>query len=149
VSESLRRNPNTECFICKKAIYRRPSEIRSGRVFCSYICYGVSCRKETPCKVCGTPILSSLNKKTCGRACANKGREGTTYTRNSLKDKVVTIRRIKIRLLAQRGKKCERCDYSNPAVLQVHHKNKNRKDNRLINLELICPNCHYEEHYVK
>ena len=143
------RKTNTECLVCKKAIYRRPSEIRSGGVFCSSVCYGISCRKEIPCKVCGTLILSGLNKKTCGRVCANRGRIGTSYTGSLLRDKVTTIRRIKVRILKLRGNKCERCDYNNPAVIQVHHKNRNKKDNRLINLELICPNCHYEEHYVK
>lgn len=29
-----------------------------------------------------------------------------------------------------------------PLVLQLHHKNGNSSDNRPVNLELLCPNCH-------
>ncbi len=45
--------------------------------------------------------------------------------------------------------KCGRCTYSKYEILQVHHKDRNRNNNNLANLELICPNCHYEEHYFK
>lgn len=151
MNEQYKRKPNTECFICKKAIYKRPSQIKNnkGKVFCSSVCYGLSCRKEAPCIICGKLILASLNKKTCSRACANKNRIGISYKINQPRDKVATLRRIKIRLLKIRGKKCERCDYNKSEILQVHHKNRNKNDNVLKNLELICPNCHYEEHYLK
>lgn len=42
--------------------------------------------------------------------------------------------------------KCEKCDISSwlggDLVLELHHINGNRKDNRLENLTLLCPNCH-------
>ena len=56
---------------------------------------------------------------------------------------------IKLRLLEQRGKCCERCGFTKFQILQVHHKDRNRKNNDFQNLELICPNCHYEEHYLE
>ena len=65
-----------------------------------------------------------------------------------LHDKVYSIRRLKVRLLALRGGYCERCGYSKVAILQVHHKDRNSQHNELCNLELLCPNCHYEEHYL-
>lgn len=148
MNEQLKRKPNTKCLVCMKDIYRRPSEIQNGRVFCSSICYGVDCRKEIACLVCSKPILAGLNKKTCSRECSNKNRTGIQYRGSRLHDKVITIRQIKMQLLSARGEKCERCSYNKPQVLQVHHKNRNRKENKLTNLELICPNCHYEEHYL-
>jgi Zn finger protein HypA/HybF involved in hydrogenase expression len=54
-----------------------------------------------------------------------------------------------LRLLKIRGLKCERCGYSKIQILQVHHKDKNRGNNDLDSLELICPNCHYEQHYLE
>lgn len=146
-----KRNPNTKCLICGNLIYRRPIEIQKNkeRVFCSNNCYGIFCRKENPCVVCKKPIIASKHKKTCTRVCANKHRTGIKYKLNRPKDKVKNQRSLKVKLLGQRGKKCERCNYSKYQLLEVHHKNKDRKNNTLGNLELICPNCHAEEHYLK
>ncbi|MBU2101344.1 HNH endonuclease [Patescibacteria group bacterium] len=151
MGEQYKRKPNTECVICRNPIYRRPSEIQKNRsrVFCSQACYGKACRKEKPCIVCGALILAGLNKKTCSRGCANKHREGIKYGIGRPKDKVKTQRSLKIRLLGLRGKQCEKCSYNKFEILNVHHKNRDNKDNRLENLELICPNCHAEEHYLK
>ena len=42
---------------------------------------------------------------------------------------------------------CDRCGYSKkPEILGVHHKDRDRKNNELSNLEISCPNCHSEEH---
>jgi len=137
------------CLICKTPIYRRPAEIErnQGRVFCGITCYGLSSRKEKPCAICGKPILASLNKKTCSRSCSNTLRAGIKYKIGRPKDKVVTSRILKLRLMEKRGKNCERCSYNKYKILQVHHKNRDRADNSIENLEIICPNCHYEEHY--
>ncbi len=149
MTERYRRNPNTNCIVCNKLIYRRPREIRrnKGRVFCSLTCYGLACLKEHPCIVCGKPVRSGLNKKTCSRSCANKNRSGIKYTGKRLKDAVVSLRLLKIRLLKKRGKNCPRCGYDKYEILQIHHKDRDRNNNNLNNLELICPNCHSEEHY--
>lgn len=56
--------------------------------------------------------------------------------------------RLRERLLKEELKeyKCERCGISEwngqPIVLQVHHKDGNRYNNKLTNLVLLCPNCH-------
>lgn len=149
--EGYIRNPNTACLICSKPIYRRPNELirNNGHVFCSIVCYGKFCRKEKPCLVCGTLIMARFNKKTCSRACANKHREGIKYKMGHPHDKVVYTQGLKFRLLKQRGGNCERCNYSKTEILVVHHKDRDRTHNDLDNLELICPNCHYEEHYLE
>lgn len=143
------RHPNTTCILCTKPIYRRPNEItrNNGRVFCSMACYGKFNRKEKPCLICETPILAHFNKKTCSRECANKHRTGIKYKMNRPHDKVIAQRRLKLRLLVLRGNTCELCGYNKTEILQVHHKDRNRQNNNLNNLKLICPNCHYEEHY--
>ncbi len=69
--EQYKRKPNTHCVSCGTAIYRRPLEKKRGRVFCGLTCYGKSSRKESPCLVCGKPILASLNKKTYSNSFIN------------------------------------------------------------------------------
>jgi hypothetical protein len=150
VVEQYIRKPNTTCSRCGKSIYRRPSELQKtgGVSYCGAICYGIACRKEVECVVCKKKMLAGLNKKTCSRSCSNVNRIGIEYLRNRPRDKVSTIVALKTRLLKMRGGKCERCEYSKIEILHVHHKNRNRLDNSMKNLEPICPNCHYEEHYL-
>ncbi len=145
------RRPNVKCVVCGTAAYRRPIvlKVSQGRAFCSQKCYGISNRVETPCVICGIPIPASANKKTCSRVCANKNRASIQYRMGRPRDKAQELRAIKIRLLDQRGEKCERCSYNKREILHVHHKDRNRSNNKLGNLELICPNCHYEEHYLE
>ena len=147
----MNRKPNTTCTICNTSIYRRPAELREteGRAFCSMKCFGLSCRREVPCIVCGNLILGGLRKRTCSRKCANIHRAGILYRTGGKRDKVKSQRALKIRLLEERGARCERCRYNKLQILQVHHKDRNRTHNSLDNLELICPNCHCEEHYLE
>ena len=149
--EEYKRNPNTECVVCKKPIYRRPVQLKQsgGRAFCGQTCYGSSTRKEAPCVMCGAPILAHFHKKTCSRACANKNRAGIQYKIGSPRDKVKDQRAVKLRLMQERGVECERCKYNKKEILHVHHKDRDRGNNEPRNLELICPNCHYEEHYLE
>lgn len=42
---------------------------------------------------------------------------------------------------------CNRCSYNEtPKILGVHHKDHDRTNNLLENLEVLCPNCHSLEH---
>lgn len=151
MSENYTRHPNTACIVCSKPIYRRPFEIKKneGRVFCSSACFGISNRNEKPCMICGTSILASLHKKTCSRRCANILRTGIKYNRKKPFDKVRRQQTLKMKLLEVRGNTCERCGYSKYEILHMHHKDRNRLNNDMSNLELICPNCHYEEHFLE
>jgi len=150
VPEQYKRNPNTECLVCHKPIYRRPVELErtNQRAFCSSICYGKANRIEKPCIVCGKMIMSHFNKQTCSRSCANIHRTGIQYKVGRPKDKVKSQSALKTRLLQLKGHCCERCGYDKVEILQVHHKYRDRNDSSLNNLELICPNCHYEEHFL-
>ena len=55
---------------------------------------------------------------------------------------------VKIRLLKEglKANRCEHCGISQwrgeVLALALHHINGDRLDNRLENLELLCPNCH-------
>ncbi len=94
-------------------------------------------------------MLAGLNKKTCSRRCANIHREGIRYKLGRPRDKVIHYKNLKLKLLKTRGKVCERCGYNIYEILQIHHKDRNRQNSNLGNLELICPNCHYKEHLLE
>lgn len=151
VVEKYQRKPNAKCFICDNLVYRRPILLQQsgGRAFCSNSCYGIACRREIACVICGKLIPAHKHAKTCSRSCSNKNRAGITYKNNSPKDKVKSQRALKMRLLEIKGKKCGRCEYAKSEILQIHHKDRNRSNNEISNLELICPNCHYEEHFLE
>jgi len=151
VKESYKRKPNTKCCVCNKEVYRRPGVIKSNKsgVYCSSACYGKSCRNEHPCLVCKEPILAGAHKKTCNRSCANRYRAGIRYKIGRPKDKVKTQLALKKRLFVKRGRVCEVCGHTNVKILQLHHIDRNRTNNNFKNLQILCPNCHAEEHLGK
>lgn len=51
--------------------------------------------------------------------------------------------------LKRRGRivRCERCGYDKvPSILGIHHIDRDRSNNTMPNLQILCPNCHSEEH---
>lgn len=56
--------------------------------------------------------------------------------------------KIRIKLFREgiKEKKCERCGLTQwqgvQIPLELHHKNGNKRNNELSNLEILCPNCH-------
>lgn len=46
--------------------------------------------------------------------------------------------------------RCNRCGYNEiVGILKVHHKDRNRRNNKPENLEILCPTCHDLEHFFK
>lgn len=105
-------------------------------------------RIDIKCPVCKKIFTTQLNhpksKKTCSYSCSN------TYFRTGKKNGSYIQGQASYRIKAFSNKKhcCEICNYSKiPEILEVHHKDRNRNNNNISNLVLLCPNCHNEEHY--
>ncbi len=147
---NTRKTPNTTCAYCQIPFYKKPSEIKKYKhTFCSTKCYGKFSSHPLTCIICGKEYPRKFHKKTCSRSCANKHRSGIKYKVNRPRDKVAYSTGLKIRLLSERGSSCQRCNFPKTEILIVHHKDRDRTNNNLKNLELICPNCHAEEHYLE
>ena len=112
--------PNKECAWCSLPIYRNKSTAavsKSGLHFCS---------DEHKNKAQSLNGLREMHLPHYG-------------TGNNYRDKVFKIEgKLKI---------CERCGFDNAAAIIVHHKDRNRENNDLSNLEILCCNCHAIEHY--
>lgn len=55
----------------------------------------------------------------------------------------------RVNALKYYGENCQECGYNKfPQILQVHHIDRNRNNNLLENLQVLCPNCHAIKHRV-
>lgn len=114
---------NAVCGYCDNKFYCRPSRIRnskSGLLFC--------CRSHKD-------IAHRLN----GITDLHPPHYGTGTGQYSYREQAwAAFQHI-----------CNRCRFNDERILVVHHLDRNRKNNALDNLEILCPNCHAMEHYVK
>src|ERR1035437_7451756 len=99
------RNPNTQCKICQKPIYRRPAQL-VGNIYCSHMCYARGSEKLHKCSMCDNMIQAAKHKKTCSRACANKQKIGLKYgglLGRPPKDGIKDAKKLKQNLIDLRG----------------------------------------------
>lgn len=104
-----------QCDYCEKKIYRTPKDFkrsRSKKFFCSKKCH---CAWEN-------------ENSRCGKNAPNW----------------ITGHNVYRRLLKRCGKseKCGICGITDKRVLVVHHRDSDRKNNKLRNLQWLCRNCH-------
>lgn len=128
-----------------------------GRKFCKKECHKPK-EVDVVCDFCHKPFKrkKSLLKKSksgfrfCDRACKDKGQTiGSNLQK--MRPRHYADGRSSYRDIAKRGLpiECNRCGWKEvPGVLKVHHRDRNRDNNKIENLEILCPNCHDIEHFV-
>lgn len=102
-------------------------------------------RVEVPCSTCGKLLIRRAKRldqnSYCGYECMGKGRRLPFPNSNKWSAVREWFR------FPGRMSKCEECGYDKiPEILVVHHKDRDRKNNALGNLAVLCPNCHAVEH---
>ena len=149
------------CATCKRAFQARVAELRRGNgKFCSLKCSANRPRSPKPpntsCSFCGTALYRSPSQQArskhgkifCDRKCKENAQKDPSYgispshygTGNGQHS-------YRAAALSALPNKCNRCDYAKRVdVLQVHHKDSNRENNTLDNLEILCPTCHVAHH---
>jgi hypothetical protein len=154
------------CLNCGKEIMVENKEIKRGYgKFCDRKCSANYNSKHMSqpinnsiCALCGKHFYKSESTK-------SKSKSGLFFCCRKHKDEAQKIGGIKeimpahydssvydYRKIAFREKLpiCERCGYcTNIAAIVVHHKDKDRTNNDISNLEILCCNCHAIEHYTK
>jgi hypothetical protein len=142
--KKIHQQVSKTCHICSKSFSVISVRDKTAK-YCSRECYYRSLAgrgfTEYFCRHCGKSFrdAASRNRIYCSRSCINKAQLGTWSPA------FTTIRKA----LHSRGKiaACERCGYDKiPEILGVHHKDENRKNNDISNLEVLCANCHSEAH---
>lgn len=114
-SKAQRNGKWVKCENCGKKVYRTPRDFRKSknkRFFCSVNCH---CSWENKNVRCGVNAPNWIAGESAYRDL---------------------MHRHKIPLI------CSRCGISDRRVLIVHHKDGNRKNNNIDNLQRICCNCH-------
>lgn len=132
------------CNICHSlfhVIYHRAKSAKYCSNECRYI--GMKGRGLTPykCQHCHKEFLDSAStkRKFCSRECVNKS------SKETFKPVFSTVRKMMI--ARNMVEKCIRCGFNEfKQILGIHHKDRNRHNNDLSNLEVLCPNCHSIEH---
>lgn len=120
----IEKDHNCICAKCEKTFYKNKSSkkiSKSGLYFCSRKC------KDEAQRIGGIKEIQPGHY--------GKGNNAGYYRK-------VTER-------AGLMHECQKCGYNKiPSILQVHHKDRNRENNDISNLEVLCPNCHLEDHYL-
>jgi len=124
---------------------------------CSSICRSIllGTRVHLICATCGVQFTRAKNRLVnakhniyfCCRECKDIGQRTIKEIQPPhYKDGNSDYRG---RALSEYEKYCNRCGYSNIDALEVHHIDRDRKNNSLSNLEVLCANCHSIEHKTK
>jgi len=154
--------PQKKCKVCGKEFYVKPYHLKLNRghgQFCSRQCRRIRQKrgKFIPCYICGKKIWkkpkeiknSKSGKFFCGKSCQAKWRnkEFSGEKHPNWKNGENVYKRI----MKESGTTpiCANCKIKNKKVLVIHHKDHDRKNNKIENLVWLCRNCHYLIHLGK
>jgi hypothetical protein len=142
------------CINCGKSFLREIKQInqslkRGYKPYCSIQCRGLSQIKSIikKCDKCGKKISktpsqfykSKSGKHYCSQSCAIS--ENNRGTRRCYKNGKHIYRKEALKYY---GSKCRICGYDVEDILEVHHKDGNRENNEINNLDVLCPTHHNE-----
>jgi hypothetical protein len=101
-------------------------------------------RKKKPCINCGK-ITTNIY---CSSFCLNEYRQKEIFRNIENGDNSYPHRQYKKYLINKYGEKCMECGWNernpitNNVPIELEHIDGNSNNNSLINLKLLCPNCH-------
>lgn len=141
----------------------RPIVIYKSETKVAYICINCGATKVIPmsqwkrgnarfCSTgCGTSWRNKYKNPMANKETRKKVSDSIKKTHKEMKEgsyvpKVKKIRRDYRRIAFENKEhKCEICGETNYGVLEVHHKDMNRRNNNIDNLMIVCSKCHHLE----
>jgi hypothetical protein len=134
--------PNIKCTSCLKEVSKFAYELKSINLD-SYTCKDCrinNCREERVCPICNKSFitLKKEDKRTCSYSCSNKMFR-TGENNGNWKES-----RYRTTCFNKHEKKCIICDEKN--IVEVHHHDQNKKNNKPENLIPLCPTHHQYVH---
>lgn len=158
------------CLNCNNEIYIENKEIKRGfGKFCNKKCSGehksknkIMLDNNVSCALCSKQFHMSESKQKLSKSglyfCCREHKDLSQkiggikeimpqhYGTGNISDSQVYRRFV----FSTKQKICERCGYKeNEAAIIIHHKDRNRYNGNITNLEVLCCNCHAIEHYSK
>ncbi len=145
-----------KCDYCGNIFFRQKRfyKFLNEKQFCSPTCKGLY--NETIIKItcahCKKEFTRSVNKLKnsksgiyfCCRACKDKAQ---SYIKEIQPNHYGTGEsNYRSKALNNLPNKCDICGISDKDVLIVHHRDKNRDNNSIKNLQILCANCHLKIH---
>lgn len=140
----MRKLSSHYCLQCGKEFF---APLKAEAKYCCKKCNGLHKRTRitVSCSKCGKQFERQLNKAKelnyCSREC--KELDQRVGGPLSLPHYIDGSRWYRARALRDHGKKCNRCGYEeHERMLDVHHKDGDRSNGRIDNLEVLCVWCH-------
>lgn len=129
------------CVICGKPFETVPT---SSKQFCCSVECGNKRKTKNRNKICKMCQVLFVAKKPSGiEFCSKKCAANYRYQNHKYKIRPSAV------VPREMMKSCNRCGFDKyPAILERHHKDRDRQNNNLLNLEILCPNCHDIDHFL-
>ena len=144
------------CDCCGKE-YRKQKRQAEGSPrehYCSQTCFYDSSgqdRIELECAHCKklftrakSKLKNSKHKKYF--CCRDHKDQAQKYMKEIQPDHYGTGKEYRNKALSYYGSVCSICGFDNILAIEVHHKDRDRNNNSIDNLEVLCANCHSIEH---
>lgn len=145
-----------ECQVCKSIFNRQKRQMRNDYHCCSSFClnFAKGLYIELKCSHCNIDFVrlksrlenSKSGKYFCGRECKDLAQKYMIEIQPEHYGSGTGISSYRDRALNYYPNLCNRCGFTNILALEVHHIDRDRNNNDLMNLEILCANCHSIEH---
>jgi len=151
--------PDVGCKSCGNVFHAKPSWIRYGHgKYCSPMCQyeGRRAGKTVPCFICKKEAYKPLKqlkasksgKYFCSKSCQTLWRNTIVFV-GPRHANWKNGEHVECRIIMQKHKVeqvCRLCSCKDERVLCVHHRDRDRKNNKISNLVWLCYNCHHLVH---